>query len=676
MEFFSIENPATVHPNNSGFTISAFNTTEVEDNQNNIHGLALNKMGASIPSVFARLFLFDAAFREINAYENKNPQQGNEGVLDINNKLVPTSYHYLVSECLDMLEFLFIYGEQKNFRVVEYNIAIETNKLTKDEYESHTKLAEALNSACDIDALKNMSSIYFFLWKQDGKEYLIGGTSPMTLVYTNPNIKRYNLNLNGGAGNILFNNSIQTPLHKRSNAFKNFLYNFRAVHGIGTKMPKLDTYIANSLNNYDFNSRSGIAAAPNLTDCAAIAYKSGTFVTVSGISLYCSHKEFDPQACGYLMKTTATGYTQEDIHGNTVTVRQPLALTTDGLAGAIYADNIEWEQAVDVIPDVLEDKLSKRRLPGTTYVYPYITIDDILQPRIIRVSGNLRKSKFITGTNENSSYILPLKKEIFRFFNKVDIESMVTLSVDVDSAQDNVTVQIQIPVAAGNIQFKRTYTDDSIINCFEPGKSFNLAVFPFYHIKNLPNVDDKNIYEVMLGATPTANNVEEISLKFYKKDCSIINIIRVERTKNANIITSYYKIDETFDMIEVYVDGQGGLIIPKWAQEINEPMAPNNFYFCIDFGTSNTQAAYAKINGGSPLNVGDTKSLDITNNDVQAVTLSDDDGFSEVPDFETLKDREFIPQYILKDSPVHFPLPTSVCQVNQALGNLTMFKDR
>ena len=91
-----------------------------------VEGDSINKMGTSIPTPYARLYLFDSAFKQLNSYFNSEDDDlrhiSYEGVIDNEGNVIPTAYHFLVSECLDMLEFIFKYGDMENFDVVEWDV--------------------------------------------------------------------------------------------------------------------------------------------------------------------------------------------------------------------------------------------------------------------------------------------------------------------------------------------------------------------------------------------------------------------------------------------------------------------------------------------------------------------------------------------------------------------------
>ena len=79
-----------------------------------------NKMGTSIPNIFARMFLFSSAYNDISSLENKvvdnirkyKGKAHNYSINPKNDEQYISVYHYLISEHLDMLEFLFYYGHE------------------------------------------------------------------------------------------------------------------------------------------------------------------------------------------------------------------------------------------------------------------------------------------------------------------------------------------------------------------------------------------------------------------------------------------------------------------------------------------------------------------------------------------------------------------------------------
>lgn len=658
------------------------------------YGDSINKMGTSIPTPYARLYLFDSAFKQLNSYFNSQEedlkQVSYEGVINNEGNTVPTAYHFLVSECLDMLEFIFKYGDIKEFDVEEWDVQAECNVLMQVGNNDQKELGAALLDAHDTTVLSNFSKIYLFKWKaSNGEEIILGGTSPITLVYTSPNVRRRlkeaKLEFYGGAGNRLFDNSRHTPLYERSKDFREFLYTYWL-----TDLSKIDsltdTQIYSYINNchVQFDKKIIIdKKAPELKKVKPLSIESIGSITTSGVYLYCSHNEFDPADCDYIIKPTVNLWKHEDVNGEARSVDTPLALTSNGVDGYNYIDkDRKWNRATDNIPSILEKALTERILPGTTFKYPYITVDDFLEPKIIEVSYNVRKDKFYTGSSQNIKYMLPLKKEFFKFFKIEDIESMVNVSVDKDTL--DVTVTIDIPLEDGKkIILSKCYCDGDEdgkgcdkVRCFDK-EMFDLAIFPSYRLTR------NNAYNIMLGT----NKLDNLKLKFYRlsdleKGKLIQEVSDEIRTSDNGFQTRHLHVDGDFDFMELTVPDESNtcstLIIPKFKPC---PNTISKFTFCVDFGTTNTHVAYVSkmLGDASAVTVNQIDNFSILrseipeNDDSQIMILNDDRGAGYFVKFPTFLQREFVPFEIDRKKGIHYPMRTTTWEKIQQEGNLKCF---
>lgn len=658
------------------------------------YGDSINKMGTSIPTPYARLYLFDSAFKQLNCYFNSQDdslkQVSYEGVINNEGDTVPTAYHFLVSECLDMLEFIFKYGYMKEFDVEEWDVEVECNVLKNQGNTDQQELGAALLDAHKTTVLNKFSKIYLFKWKtSNGEEIILGGTSPITLVYTSPNVRRRlkeaGLAFNGGAGNRLFDNSRHTPLYKRSKEFREFLYTYwltdlSKVHNLTTT--QIYSYINNC--NVQFDKKIIIdKKKPELKKVEPLSIENIGSITTSGVYLYCSHNIPDLLYCDYIIKPTATIWQHEDVNGDERTVQTPLALTPNGVDGYNYTGpDRKWNKATDIIPSMMEKSLTERILPGTTFKYPYITVDDFLESKIIEVSYNVRKDKFYTGSSQNIKYMLPLKKEFFKFFNVGDIENMVNVSVDKDSL--DVTVTIDVPLEGGKkITFcKRYYDGDEDgkecdkVRCFDK-EMFDMAIFPSYRLPQ------NNAYNIMLGT----NKLDNLKLKFYRqsdlgKGFPIEGVDDDVRTSDNGFQTRHLHVDGDFDFIELTVpDGVNtcsALVVPKFKQCPNTTL---NYAFCVDFGTTNTHVAYVSrmlgTTGAVTINqiekFGFMRSEIAGNDDSQIMILNDDRGAGYFVKFPTFLQREFVPYEIDKEKGIHYPMRTTSWEKIQQDGSLNCF---
>lgn len=713
--FFCIDND-TNSTGEYGFIERDIKTASIDDGLVE-SGDTLIKMGSSIPTPFARLYLFDAAFSQIDSDENEKPETGQIGVADEDGSTAPSSYHYLVSECLDMLELVYKYGSNKNFHAIPWNISKECKYLEDDGQPGHKNLAEAINSAMGKGSaapntknpLYRMQNIYIFTWGDSN--IILGGTSPLTGVYTSPNVRR-DLEAKGLAnyfkgfgGNILFDTFKATPLHKRAERFRKFLNLYEQAflpkkplsEDDPTLLPpymNIRKYIEDSLNNYDkdlqtwFNNtktsngktftedpQQGINDL--VGDEAYLKDEDNNTVSVVGRSFIVSPNKVNPKSSNYTIKPTTDIYRHVNVNGAQRTVDTPLVLTPSGLDGAIYVDGRMWDSGTDVIPVARDRNLLKRTLPGTEYQYPYLDIDDFLEPKIIEVSYNINKEHFYTGTDQDFSFLLPLKKNFFKFFTLDDLRNggydkpnLEIKTEEDDNGDTVVVVDLSIPVNYYlPITFHREYSKAAgQVDCFADNHSFDLAIFPFYK-----RSDKKNEHAIMVGYSTDTNirlyKIEDLTNKVSDVgDERQLQVDTIVRTNMKPLLTKHIDVPEDFDLMEVCVKDGGkeytGLVVPLFTEV---PGLTRHFSFSIDFGTTNTYVAIADTTDpNAPVTEKDVKPFTISTNDDQVITLNADNQFAEMTRFRTYLNREFVPDLISDETPesksFEFPIRTATCE--------------
>lgn len=673
MSTFCNDNPIQ----GTGFIKSNIQQTSINDSVN-ATGVALNKMGTSIPTPFARMFLFISAFKEVNAQEANNPKEAHE-------PHNPTSYHALISDWLDMMEFVFFYGDPNNnsMQIIPWD-AKAREALQNSPAAGHKMLYKALDDALQGNpALRNMETIYIFRYNYQ----VIGGMSPISIVYTSPNCHDLiggKFLRNGGNG-MLFDDDV-IPLHKRSKDFRLFIHRLAKIHGANLE-PSMKQYIYDSLNIYDDQMKNYFNENPN--DCLkyggpeynTLNDVNGICVNVNGIVL--KGYKFVPVNINsdYMINATANRYKNAVVNGANVNIPTPLVLSKAGIPGAKYWNGTTWNPNSQITPSALSPDLTRRQLPGFYGThYPYLTIDDFLEPKIIQMAYNLQKSKFYTGCNGNVSFLLPLKREFFKYFNLSDLKQtdpntgtpMFSMRVDSsDPTNPSVTVTLNIPVKYGQqpIQFTRKYEKADVVNCYDQNNTFDIAFFPFY---KLTGNNARNAYNIMIGY----NNSNK-KLSFYSLN-DLDNPIEVngQKRSSAPINTVHYRLNEAFDLVEIEVAGNKALIAPE-IEEIDTTTLNSDYVFCVDFGTTNTHVAYGQKQN---LNINSIKSLNVTEKDVQTVYLNEhglnkpDTGFGRFTSFMTPALRELFPILIGANNTTtefQFPIRTTTCEKRGFVGVTT-----
>ena len=689
--YFTIEKSGNAAaPVQPGIVQSCIDPASIEDKLTE-HGAALGKMGSSIPSPMARLFLFSAALREVNNLQSKDSLHGHEGVPDEKNKIVPTPYHELVGELLDMLEFIFMYGDDPKFHILKWDVETECMNLEASGNSAHERLASALRSAFSFGPLQGQH-INLIIWGgQVTKNVLvggsvIGGTSPISLVYTSPNLdavlQNSSLQFKGyKSGAPLFNHSAR-PLHVRSKAFREYLFRLRSTDmlGVGDPLKELSAYIKDSMASYSNDMREEI----NAIDAEPDNYHGlkllmsrrvgGAPVVVNGIQMRVKDRtvKINPETSGYILAPTVDFFKHGDPDAKT-----PLALTENGVSGLKYVDEVQWEAGKHVIPPILSSSISDRVLPGIGAKYPYLTVDDFFEEKVIKVSYRINRKKFFIGSGTDISFLLPLKKTFFEYFKLSDLFNANgnytnMLSVEHDEDSDSLMVRLNLPLVNNKtISFEKEYdTSDGssdVLNC-AADKTFDLAVFPFYRLE--PDTSH-NVYNVMVGS-----KVDSVKLEFFESG-AIVNSVKAVRTINPRISTEHIHVDGAFSYIELSVTTDGeeakGLIIPMFKKvNSNAAAATSSFAFSIDFGTSNTHVCCLKSTPGIPLGKKNVVPFEYGDADCQMVELHNEDGPASLGAFVTELIREFVPAE-LGDGKVKFPIRTATYQADGTPVKLEMF---
>ena len=295
----------------------------------------------------------------------------------------------------------------------------------------------------------------------------------------------------------------------------------------------------------------------------------------------------------------------------------------------------------------------------------------MLEDKIIFIAGNLSNKHFLAGTNGNVTYLPPIKKTFFKFFNLTDFYDKLSLQEGTprtnkelysitQNKNGSVTATLNIPVKRGTVELKRTYFEKDIVYMDDASSNiFNMSIFPFYKL-----IDDDaayNKYSVMLGCK---GNVE---LHFYNLDNinSEINVKTKERSINESICTKYYTVNESFDLIEVETNGAKGAVLPLF---LYKRLGTNNMVYCVDFGTTNTHIAYAIDKGSTVEEPSDFE----YSSEIEAQVVSLFDSKSYITYLPNMK-REFVPEDILLDTgnktisntQLSFPIRTAVCVANR-----------
>lgn len=627
-------------------------------------GIALAKMGTSIPTPFARVFLFNTAFEQVNSLgaESQNV------------------YTKLVSECLDFIEFIFNYGSDPNFRVEAWNVAQNIDALKNSDKNGHKRLGTCLEKfARDL----NVPNIYLFYYM----DVLVGGSSPYTLVYTSPNWQRVKpiTNARGMAGNELFANYSDTnipavSLSQRHPEFRQYLTKliaaFNPIAGFD------NTAFWNYVYQSDVASFTSLMGESPYTinnfrsDYGIVQVQAGMDVDLLGRgglnAMFLGYRKTlvqhpliqgDP---GIPENCPAPDYAiaSSKCEGHEV----PLVLNDIGVTTALYVGNNPWQQGTIVTRNP-EEPLNSRVLPGPGHLkYPYLTDADFLEDTLLRVTYEVNDTAFY-NYGMPANFLLPLKPRFFEYFDIKDINKKENLQLrSQENADGSVEIVLSIPIKCKSqsyIELKKVYMIEDI-KLVAP--AFSLAVFPSY---KLLNSTVPNIYSILFNGALIDSKLTAV---FYTVNGAIVDTIEPTSSDNRTSDTRFVTINNAFDFIQMEWDGVKALAIPRFMEVT--PGA-GKVSVGVDFGTTNSYVCLS-FGGKAP------QTLDVTKEDMQVLTLNRIDlskgnygdtykgSMGAIPTMGRALDREFVPLLLGKDSDVEFPYRTVTCE-NSAFANKTEF---
>lgn len=717
---FSIDktNISIVQPDGA-FVSDEMHYTDIED-ATEISTRAFNKMTTSIPTPFARQYLYEGAFntlinKESLDVEGMNPFKGRafKGI---------TINHYVIADALDMLEFLFEYGNDPHLVMEKWTkddlmllrTEIEPNpephEITVEE--KHNLLYESIMSNTTRGRLGEEFYIFKWRYEKEGHELeeVIGATSPLTLVYTAPNWRTNKpVKFYGGKGNELFVKDLSAnvkpvPLSERAKAFRQYLYALQANYGNNTPFFK---YIDLTRENYEQIEGLKLDQFQNFnTDPVYMSLndEAGLSIEVTGVPLKRRDKGILDPDCEFVIVPTVEKvldeYNANDVKFE-LSNRLPLVLSAKGIQGnekPHYWYEAEFSRNNAELRTPSDESYFDRKLPNVAGMvkYPNLRAEDFFEDKIVRVSYNLDRNRFITGTTGNSQFLLPIKPTYFKFFKSEDLKKQLSI---VPQNNGSVKVTLTIPVvgkktATGHtgatVVLEKTYANNEqaqvrqIVNALK----FNLAVFPFYRLEGTDS--QYNCYEVMLGHdgqvsldfyNEDINNLNESKRKSEKRSCVKIKTVK-DRTSDSDpafgISTTYYHVGDeqeegTFQFIRAkFSDGTSAVIAPDWSTA-RAQLGNDEYVVSVDFGTTNTHIAYAQIKDGKVLTE-TIKDLEY-NEGTQVVALSEPGSAGVFGQFGVYMQREFVPVEISESAKVKFPIGTLIYEKEQTTMVNTLFGD-
>ncbi len=492
----------------------------------------------SLPTPFARFFVAREAFRRVMEEHINNKKEAGY------------AYRQLVSDILDVYELLF------NVKYHRNNSWKRGEKIELREWDCRENMAtikrqmpvlfNSIDQYYKTDIAED--KLYFLIYTEEGKEKLLACSSPLTGFVTPPDMDK-TIAKKEGTDSIIFADEGARSGH--DSKYKH-MHIRRKSGGEYFRDLKMFEDRDQDFKNYMYNELFG-------SDEVDKRFKA--------IKEYILSFRNDPDIrIDYKLKLTDMLTDQND------------SLVINGLA-------IKSSDEID--------------------------INSYFTPSLIRLPYRISRERFKAVTYQNDSadrdydYLLPFKPEVTALFEGKDIDS------DVHINRNSVTVFLRYN---GRV-YEKEYAAEPfragmgrIVEMEKAKINFELGVFP--NILSYKE-QENNYFKILVVAADDAPeapnfNIDQISLSFFKNNSEgltqimeldpastgaqygvLPSVVRSrQKTNNSESGTKFYELfNSSFDVVEVSVLGDTGLVIPVW-----EKSQPSNdtYTYAVDLGTSNT----------------------------------------------------------------------------------------
>ncbi len=576
------------------------------------NGAALN----SLPTPFARFFVVGEAYRRVLA-QKRNPQKSSG-----------LAYERLVSDSLDVFEILYYLKYYNNQWAGNRKIVIKEWNFSEDLNDLKNKvhiLGDAIGNYYKSDLGNSMDTLFFVVMQENGHEYLLGTSSPMTGFITPPDLDKHDFVVDGVKKTEIVGSAYKymSPIKRKGKGyyfidvclfeerpadFKNFLYHLFAKGAVNDKYIHFQNYIQEFSNDTDINLNWRPEVEPILSE-------NKNPIVVNGISF---ESETGIKAINFLSDKI---------------VKLPYRINSERFVSMKY--NVQGKRNYDFL------------LPFTKEAFNHIDFKNFS-------CECQERNKYIVITLYNGTNVLQTKKYV-----EEAPGSGEGIIYDLAAEKANLSLalfpNILSPEDVENNYFKLlvSTSDDS-------AEKFNFTIddISCTFFKNGQEILIDNLGTYNLGIKPCVVRTKQMQ---GGSDCS----------------TKYYEVFNTvFDAISVEIqDGHNSIIecgiVPKWtiSTKTNKSMT-----YAVDLGTSNTYISCRET--GQTL-----QPQQLTIDDPVVSILQEPINNSQLPHIMRVEDSlpksiraayktEFVPALIDGDK-YRFPIRTALCKPNNMENNKT-----
>lgn len=623
----------------------------------------------SVPTPFASLELVRSAYKECSKQTTGD-----------------TIFHKLVSFSLDTLEIFFSFNRTGDkFELIAWDAFAESQQLMSSSNPSHQRLGQTLNLYLNQNAETFnfvRGTVFYLLNYKFGPAPLniVGGTSTTSLAVASTNDLSYvDVPLSGN--HHAFDNDTESfrSLNQRDFEFFRYVWTLSLQPNFSVLYPEVYAYIQQCFKDEtDQNRKQALLdIQPTDIDYYEPLMLGAAKVTIPG--------NITIGTCAAPSPARVSDFTILSDFGD----RLPLVLPNET---GFYDPDMRyisgpWDKDVKA-PYYDSNPMDDRTLPADGTTYPYLTADDIFQPYIIKTVFPVDSKAYFSGNYQSRgfSYLLPLKKEIFKYLSKDTIcgkthgmrsNNIFELK---DIAGGGVEAVLRVPVQKNKyIMMRRRYllTDEEpdlennkgiIVEC-----NFDMYLYPSYHIAENLNVATPQRVYLIDGDWREVSKHFEYSLQLFKsekgfgKDLVDTMIQRADKNRNDGFSSKIYVANEEFDIIEVSNGFANGMLIPNYNKV---GYGSDEYEFAIDFGTTNTHVEF-KVNDST---VVQPLEMAVSNSAVLAMHPKTDEYENlfrqkQLNMFIDGMYQEFIPSAFGSQELAGFPLRTNISMSKQEGSN-------
>jgi hypothetical protein len=480
------------------------------------HSGAMN----ALPTPFARFFVFKEAFRRVFR-EGKDAGFANT---------------WLVSDCLDLFEILFDLKRLKSTNdivIKEWSVGSDINSDLHQFAQRSRILGDCLTTYIKED-LPGVDTLHFIILRKDGKEFLLGTSSPYTGFVTPPDMDkaktehgydtvgdRYrSLFITDSKGEAFFRRKEPKLLGERDASFKNYMYNLFGAANVNESLKALQEYIRSFKDDTDINANV-------ILSLDGIDTEKGSELVVNGIKISMNSSKEAGQIFSDCL------------------IKLPYKISDENFKTGTYSKNPEdhgyllpiTHQALTTL-DIAKAKFSIKDSP----------IEVTVKMECAELPKPLEKKYALTPTKPTDGRIIDLSEGTNIIFD-------MGLFPIVKSDDESANQYFKLMIAAKDTNAIPDFSIDDI-TC------------KFYKDKSL---------------------IEEATDNHFKSGVRQ-SVVRTKQSAKNAAGTEFYELFNTdFDILRIDVkygqDIYSGVLIPNWRIIKN---ANRDYTYAIDFGTSNT----------------------------------------------------------------------------------------